>query len=79
MSLRHIEPGSEAAKKFDNFDAFWDTLRTISKNNLRGRSFLILGRGKERVFGIPIMFRSSPKIYRTFKAPSPKISRIPKD
>ena len=26
MSLRHIEPGSEAAKKFDNSDVFWDTL-----------------------------------------------------
>ena len=26
MSLHHIEPGSEAAKKFDNFDVFWDTL-----------------------------------------------------
>ena len=24
--LHHIEPGSEAAKKFDNFDVFWDTL-----------------------------------------------------
>ena len=26
MSLHHIEPGSGAAKKFDNFDVFWDTL-----------------------------------------------------
>ena len=26
MSLHHREPGSEAAKKFDNFDVFWDTL-----------------------------------------------------
>ena len=26
MSLHHIEPGTEAAKKFDNFDVFWNTL-----------------------------------------------------
>ena len=26
ISLHHIEPGSEAAKKFDKFDTFWDTL-----------------------------------------------------
>ena len=30
MSLHHIEPGSEATKKFDNFDVFWDTLLGIA-------------------------------------------------
>ena len=35
MSLHHIEPGSEAAKKFDNFDVFWDTLTSVSDAALR--------------------------------------------
>ena len=30
MFLYHREPGSKAAKKSDDFDAFWDTLINIS-------------------------------------------------
>ena len=34
MSLHHREPGSEAAKKFDNFDVFWDTLNIMLSSSI---------------------------------------------
>ena len=34
MSLHHREPGSQAAKKLDNFDVFWDNLREGGRGKL---------------------------------------------